>query len=291
MKLAVFNGDRLGVVEGDDVFDVTDAARGPRTWPPVFVNALIEGWPENRERLLEARAAAAPVPLSSVGLEPPVPCPLNLLGAPANYRAHIDEMKELGSTGRSMRELGFFLKATSSLLRPGGVVVLPKGSTRRFHHESELAVVIGRRCKDVPVERALDAVFGYSCILDLTMRMTDTFHEERVMRKSFDTFAPMGPWIVTADEVADPQDLHIALRVNGELRQEAHTSQMIVPVAEQISYISSVMTLQPGDVLATGTPEGVGDIVPGDKVSITIDGVGGFDVQVEEAPDYAPKRF
>ena len=111
------------------------------------------------------------------------------------------------------------------------------------------------------------------------------------MRKSFDTFTPMGPWIVTADEVPNPQDLDLELRVNGELRQQSSTSQMIVSISEQISYISSVMTLQPGDVIATGTPDGVGEIRPGDTVSIAIDRVGAFDVHVREAIACAPKSF
>jgi 2-keto-4-pentenoate hydratase/2-oxohepta-3-ene-1,7-dioic acid hydratase in catechol pathway len=291
MKLAVFDDNRLGVVEDDAIFDVTDAVTPTRSWPPVFVNALIDTWHESRSQVERARREAAAKPLASVELQPPVPCPLNIVGAPANYRKHIAEMGALGSGGRSMRELGFFLKASSSLLRPGGVVVLPKGSARRFDHECELAVVIGQRCKDVPVADALSVVFGYSCLMDLTLRISATQSEERAMRKSFDTFTPMGPWIVTADEVPNPQDLDLELRVNGELRQQSSTSQMIVSISEQISYISSVMTLQPGDVIATGTPDGVGEIRPGDTVSISIDRVGAFDVQVREAIACAPKSF
>jgi 2-keto-4-pentenoate hydratase/2-oxohepta-3-ene-1,7-dioic acid hydratase in catechol pathway len=153
-------------------------------------------------------------------------------------------------------------------------------------------VVIGKVTRNVTREQALASVFGYSCLIDVTMRIEkDVAEEERVMRKSFDTFTPMGPWIVTADEVPNPQDLDLELRVNGELRQQSSTSQMIVSISEQISYISSVMTLQPGDVIATGTPDGVGEIRPGDTVSIAIDRVGAFDVHVREAIACAPKSF
>jgi 2-keto-4-pentenoate hydratase/2-oxohepta-3-ene-1,7-dioic acid hydratase in catechol pathway len=290
MKLAVFDDNRLGVVEDDVIFDVSVVAP-TRSWPPVFVNALIDSWDQSRSQVERARQESAAKPLASVELQSPVPCPLNIVGAPANYGKHIAEMGALGSGGRSMKELGFFLKASSSLLRPGGAVVLPKGSARRFDHECELAVVIGQRCKDVPVADALAVVFGYSCLMDLTLRITGTQGEERAMRKSFDTFTPMGPWIVTADEVPNPQELDLELRVNGELRQRSNTSKMIVSIAEQISYISSVMTLHPGDVIATGTPDGVGQISPGDTVSIAIDGIGGFDVHVREATAYAPKPF
>jgi 2-keto-4-pentenoate hydratase/2-oxohepta-3-ene-1,7-dioic acid hydratase in catechol pathway len=291
VKIAAFDNDRVGVVRGDDVLDVSSVVPASRHWPPTHVSTLIAEWDERQAAVRAACETAAPVPLSQVSLLPPVQAPLHVVGAPANYRKHIAEMGSIGSGGRSMRELGFFLMAPSSLVGPGGRVLLPRGSDRRFHHECELAVVIGRRCRDVSVDAALGHVFGYAALMDLTMRMTEDLKEERTMRKSFDTFTPMGPWITTADEVPDPQDLRMELFVNDELRQQARTADMIVPIAEQISMISSVMTLQPGDVLATGTPDGVGDIRPGDVVRISIEHVGGFSVEVHEASDHAPVRF
>jgi 2-keto-4-pentenoate hydratase/2-oxohepta-3-ene-1,7-dioic acid hydratase in catechol pathway len=290
MKLATFNTDRVGIVEGDTIFDVTSAVPVGPSWPPTHMNSLIYQWQELKASVLEVRESVEGMPLSSVSLGAPVPAPLNLVAAPANYSRHIAEMGPLGS-GRSMRKLGFFLLASSSILAPGGRVILPKGSEREFHHECELAVVIGKPCKNVPVAAALEYVFGYTCVMDLTMRMTESHKEERVMRKSFDTFTPMGPWIVTADEISDPQQLTMELFVNNTRRQSATTADMIVSVAEQISLISSVMTLQPGDVVATGTPDGVGQIRPGDTVRIGIEGLGGFSVDVAESAVYAPVQF
>lgn len=290
MKLVVFDGDHVGVVEEDQVFDISQVVpRGP-AWPPTFMNSLIHRWSELATQVDAARRAGDGIPLDAVRLEAPVPMPGHIVGAPANYRRHIEEMGARGS-GRDMRELGFFLMAPSSVTGPGTRVVLPRDSVRDFHHECELAVVIGQRTKDVAVEDALSHVFGYSCLMDLTMRMTETLREERTMRKSFDTFTPMGPWILTADEVPDPQRLHLELFVNDERRQCASTGDMIVPVAEQIALVSSVMTLRPGDVIATGTPDGVGPIRPGDSVRIAISGIGGFAVDVVQADTCAPVRF
>ena len=194
--------------------------------------------------------------------------------------------------GRSAREQGFFMKASASLTGPARGIELPKGSTRRFDHESELAAIIGKTARNVKRENALDYVFGYSCLIDATMRIVkDVAEEERVMRKSFDTFTPLGPWIVTADEVGDPQGLSNQLFVNGECRQDANTRDMIVGVAELIELVSSVMTLYPGDVIATGTPEGMGPIKAGDKVTIRIERVGEMTVDVRETETVPPFLF
>ena len=291
MKLAVFNDHRVGVVENDMIYDVTAVLPESPGWPLTYMSSLIFAWDERKSAVLSARESASGIPLADVQLLTPSPAPAHIVAAAANYREHIAEMGVMGSGGRSMNELGFFLIAPSSIQRPGGTVVLPRGSSRSFHHESELAVIIGRHCKNVDVESALDYVFGYSCLMDMTMRMTVDLREERSMRKSFDTFTPVGPWIVTADEVPDPQQLELALYVNEERRQSATTADMIVSIAQQIALASSVMTLQPGDILATGTPSGVGEVLPGDVVRIEIENVGGFSVSVEEAAEYAPVRF
>lgn len=291
MKLAVFDDHRVGVVNGHDVLDVTTAVPAGPPWPPTYMNSLINEWDRREALVLEAQKNATGLPLAEARLLPPVPAPSTIVAAPANYRKHIDEMGSRGSGGRSMRDLGFFLLAPSSVVGPGARVLLPKKSSREFHHECELAVVIGRCCKNVNVSDALSHVFGYTCLMDLTMRMTDTLKEERVMRKSFDTFTPMGPWLVTADEVPDPQNLTLELYVDDERRQRASTSDMIVSIAEQIALASSVMTLHPGDVLATGSPDGVGPIQAGNTVRIEIENVGGFAVEVDQAREFAPVRF
>ncbi|WP_296560636.1 fumarylacetoacetate hydrolase family protein [Pigmentiphaga sp.] len=295
MKIAVFNDYRVGLVEGDSIYDITSAIPGASpAWPAIFMTRAIADWQSLRPRVLEARTTATPVPLSSVRLLPPNPCPIQVIAAPANYRKHIAEMGAMAVTrkGRSAREQGFFMKSTASLTGPARGIELPRSVTRRFDHESELAVIIGKTCRNVPRAQALDAVFGYSCLIDVTMRIEkDVAEEERVMRKSFETFTPLGPWITTADEIADPQQLSNQLFVNGELRQDANTRDMIVGVAELIELASSVMTLYPGDVLATGTPEGIGPIRAGDKVAIRIDQVGQMEVGVREADAGTPFGF
>ncbi len=295
MKIAVFDDYRVGLVEDDQIYDVTSAipdASG--TWPPVFMNRVIANWKAIVPRLREARRDAPALPLASVRLLPPNPCPVHVLAAPANYRKHIAEMGAMAVTkkGRSAREQGFFMKASGSLTGPARGIELPRGSTRRFDHESELAVVIGKTARNVRREQALNYVFGYSCLIDVTMRIVkDIAEEERVMRKSFETFTPLGPWIVTADEVGDPQQLRNQLFVNGECRQDANTGDMIVGVAELIELASSVMTLYPGDVIASGTPQGIGPIQAGDKVKIRIEKVGEMAVNVRESDEVPPFLF
>ncbi|MBK4739015.1 fumarylacetoacetate hydrolase family protein [Noviherbaspirillum pedocola] len=295
MKIAVFDDYRVGLVEGDQIYDVTSAipdASG--AWPPVFMNRAIADWEAVAPRLREARRSARTLPLDSVRLLPPNPCPVHVLAAPANYAKHIAEMGAMAVTkkGRTAREQGLFMKASGSLTGPARGIELPRGSKRRFDHESELAVVIGKTARNVRREQALDHVFGYSCLIDVTMRIVkDVAEEERVMRKSFETFTPLGPWIVTADEVGDPQKLRNQLFVNGECRQDANTADMIVDVAELIELASSVMTLYPGDVIASGTPQGIGPIRAQDKVMIRIEKVGEMTVYVRETDAVAPFLF
>ncbi len=294
MKLAVFGNHRVGVVEGDQVYDVTDAVPGAGpSWPPMYMNALIARWDELAPRIAEKRRDAKAMPLASVSLLPPNPCPVHVIAAPANYRKHIGEIGARSvSKGRTAEQQGFFMKSTASLVGAGGAIELPKGSSRRFDHESELAVILGKRARNVPRADAMKYVFGYSCLVDVTMRIEPgVAEEERVTRKSFETFTPLGPWIVTADEVADPHALRNQLWVNGQPKQDANTRDMIVNIPALIELISSVMTLNPGDVIASGTPEGVGPIAPGDKVRIAIESVGEMTLPVREAAAFSPRRF
>jgi 2-keto-4-pentenoate hydratase/2-oxohepta-3-ene-1,7-dioic acid hydratase in catechol pathway len=295
MKIAVFNDYRVGIVEGDSIYDVTAAfPNASGAWPPVFMTQAIASWDTLLPQVQQARKSAVAIPLASVKLLPPNPCPVQVVAAPSNYRKHIAEMGALAVTkkGRSAREQGFFMKSTASLTGPARGIELPRGSGRRFDHESELAVIIGKTTRNVTRENALASVFGYSCLIDVTMRIEkDVAEEERVMRKSFETFTPLGPWIVTADEVGDPQELSNQLFVNGECRQDANTRDMIVGVAELIELVSSVMTLYPGDVIASGTPEGIGPIKAGDKVTIRIAKIGEMTVDVKETETVPPFRF
>lgn len=294
MKLAVNTQHRVGVVEGDQFYDVTDAVPGASpAWPPMYMNRLIAEWTALGPKVAAARKAASPVALASMKLLPPNPCPVHVIAAPANYRKHIGEIGARSvSKGRTAEQQGFFMKSTASLVGAGGAIELPRGSTRRFDHESELAVIIGRRARNVPRAEAMDYVFGYSCLMDITMRIEPgVAEEERVTRKSFETFTPLGPWIITADEIADPHALRNQLWVNGVSKQDANTRDMIVNIPTLIELISSVMTLNPGDVIASGTPEGVGPIVPGDYIRIGIESVGEMTLPVVEAGAFSPRRF
>ena len=188
-----------------------------------------------------------------------------------NYAAHA---KELGN--EVPKEPLLFLKAPSALVGPGGAIVLPKESAR-VEHEAELAVVIGRRVKRVAKEDALSAVFGYTCACDVTARDLQKKDGQWSRAKGFDTFCPIGPWIETE---LDPKDRHITLSIDGKTRQDGRTSSMIFDVPSLIAYVSAAMTLEPGDVILTGTPEGVGPLAAGEHVVIAIEGIGELAVGV-----------
>jgi 2-keto-4-pentenoate hydratase/2-oxohepta-3-ene-1,7-dioic acid hydratase in catechol pathway len=204
----------------------------------------------------------------------PVLKPSKIVAAAANYRDHASEMS--GDRGTIERQ-GFFLKAPSSLLAPGGTVRLPVPG-RRTDYEGELAVVIGKCASGLSEDDALDAVLGYTCLLDISLRG----EEDRGFRKSFDTFTPLGKGLVPRDSVADLSSCELTTLVNGEVRQQAPLSQMIFAVPRLLAWISSAMTLLPGDVIATGTPQGVGPLHAGDEVSVEITGVSALNVQVAE---------
>lgn len=296
MKIASFNDHRVGVVSQAGLLDVTSALPAfLAQLPEQRINWLIANWRDAKPLIEEAAAGAKPVAIDGVQLLPANPAPPAIYAAPANYRKHIGELGAQHSVtkgGKSAREMGFFLKSPASVVGAGRTLLLPRGSTRRFDHESELAVIIGQGGRDIPRERALQHVFGYACLIDATMRLEKgTLEEERTMRKSFDTFTPLGPWLVTADEVGDPGDLSNQLWVNDELRQSANTGEMIVDVPELIEMISSVLTLKTGDVIASGTPSGVGAMAPGDVVRIEIERVGSMSVRVAERETVAPRPY
>lgn len=232
---------------------------------------------------IEALVAGAPmVDSTSVVLLPVVPDPSKIVAAPVNYRNHQLEMNE----DSHIDALGVFLKAPSSVLGDGGVVRLPYVD-RRFDQEGEFAAVIGRRARDVPEERALDYVFGYTCLLDMTMRGG----EDRSVRKSFDTFTPIGPTVVDRHDLPPIAELELRLRVNGALRQRADLGDLIWSVGRLISYVSSVMTLNPGDIVTTGTPEGVGAVQHGDRIDVQVTGLDLLTVSVSaEGAGICPTR-
>jgi len=194
------------------------------------------------------------------------PCePTKIVAVGRNYAEHAAEMQSQVPT-----EPLVFLKPPSAVIGPGAAIVYPPIS-QRVDYEAELAVVIGRRARNVPANEALDFVLGYTCGNDVTARDLQRKDGQWTRSKSFDTFCPLGPWIVTG---LDASDLPIESRVNGAVKQRSRTSQMIFPVAELIRHITQVMTLEPGDVILTGTPAGIGPLQPGDRVEVEIEGIG-----------------
>ena len=205
--------------------------------------------------------------LAEVTLLPPV-CPTKIVCVGRNYVAHAAEHGVEVPT-----EPLLFLKPPSSIIGPGDSIVVPSLS-QRVEHEAELAVVIGKRCRNITPEQAWDYVLGVACSNDVTARDLQRKDGQWTRGKGFDTFCPVGPWVVTGLREAEIVDLAVTCRVNGEVRQEGRTSQMVFSPAMLIAYAASVMTLEPGDVFLTGTPSGVGVLVPGDVVEVEIEDIG-----------------
>lgn len=204
-------------------------------------------------------------PLAEVRLVAPM-LPSKVIAIGKNYADHAREMG-----GEAPAEPVVFLKPSTSVVGPGEPIAYPEKLSQRVDYEGELAVVIGRLCRDVPAERAHDVIFGYTCANDVTARDLQSRDGQWSRAKGFDTFCPLGPWIETS---LDPADLALTTTLNGELRQSARTSQLLHDVPALIAYVSAVMTLLPGDVILTGTPAGVGPMSVGDEVSVGIEGIG-----------------
>jgi len=283
MKLCRFDDNRLGVVDGDGVRDVSAVlAKLPRAaYPFPKHDALIAHLGKLRPAIEKAAKSAKAKPLKKVKLLSPVANPGKIIAAPVNYRKHLEEALadkgiHHGNLVQEIHKAGMFLKATSALVGPGEGVKLVH-TERRNDHEVEVAVVIGKAAKNVPKEKAMACVAGYCIGLDMTIRGP----EERSLRKSPDSYCVLGPWLVTADEIPDPGQLALSIQVNGETRQDAHTSDLILSVAELIEWGSSFYTLHPGDVLLTGTPQGVGPVKPGDVMLARVERIGAMQVKVK----------
>jgi len=287
MRLCRFGSGSLGLVEGTTVRDVTaaldvlPACRYPL--PPY--DLMIAHLDRVLERARAIAASAPPMPLAAVKLLSPVANPSKIVCAPVNYQKHLDEVRDQsqlhhGNPGHTapIHTAGLFLKAISALVGPGEGIALRK-LDRRNDHEVELAVVIGKPAKSVSRHDALGYVAGYAIGLDITIRGA----EERSLRKSPDSYAVLGPWLVTPDEIANPGELDLRIAVNGEERQNSNTRYMILGVAQLIEYASSFYTLNPGDIIITGTPEGVSPIQPGDVISAYVERIGTMEVNVRAA--------
>jgi 2-keto-4-pentenoate hydratase/2-oxohepta-3-ene-1,7-dioic acid hydratase in catechol pathway len=272
MKLCRYDDDRLGVVRGDLVHDVTEAQTEIRKSASYVMrgDAVVAALPQWRERIERMADKAPGKPIAQVKLLSPVARPSKLTCAPTNYQAHINEMQAAAAKPGSqvvahqsarILEAGMFLKSNSSLVGPSEGIPL-RFPDRRNDHEIELVMVIGKTGSDIPQANALDYVACYCLGLDITVRG----REDRSFRKSVDGYAVAGPWMVTADEIPDPDALPLTLTVNGEVRQNSNTSDLIYNCRRLIEFASSFYTLYPGDLLYTGTPEGVGPVKPGDVI-------------------------
>jgi len=282
MRIAWFNGGRLGLVENDRVYDVSAALRRlpPLSYPGPWGDPLIANLETMREAIAAARSEASSIAIAEARFASPVARPSKIVGTPVNYLKHAEEAAANRDvfTHRyqgGIEEQGLFLKAVSALVGPGeGVRV--RFPDRRTDHEMELGVIIGTPAAAIAEAEALAHIAGYAIALDMVVRGP----EDRSFRKSVDSYAVLGPWLVTADEIADPGNLDFSLAVNGKVRQRSNTRFMIMSIARQIAWASTFYTLWPGDIIMTGTCEGVGQVRPGDTMRCEIESVGDMEVRV-----------
>ncbi|MBI2886420.1 MAG: fumarylacetoacetate hydrolase family protein [Chloroflexi bacterium] len=286
MKLALFQSlpgaadtaVRPGVLTGDGIVDVSEAvARFDARTPQEVMVAIIEHYDLLRPELERLSSSGRRLPLAAVRLRPPLPRPGKILCCIGNYWEHAE---------REPRPLNMFLKNPDAVIGPGDTIVLPEFTEPYvFQHEAELAIVIKGPAKQVSQADYRRAVFGYTCIIDVSARAQgrQTWRSGSWMGKSFDTFAPLGPCIATADEIADPNNLHVQFWNNGDLRHDYNTNDMEHRVPELIEFASAIMTLNSGDVIACGTNhEGLGPLQDGELAEIEIQGIGRMALKVAD---------
>ncbi len=276
MKLCYFNDYRLGVIEADTVVDVTDAVKDiPHLHNRDLIIGLIEKWDSHKAKVEKAAASTTAMPLRNVRLRPPVPRPGNIVCMAVNY------MED--GTLKEKPQINAFHKAPTAVIGDGDTMVLPDVPASIFEGEAELALVIGKRATRVSQADAMKHIFGYTCFIDGSARGLPPPGNVFFQMKSRDTFAPIGPCIVTADEIADPQNLAITLKNNGEVMQKFNTSDMAHQIARCIEWASSIHTLEPGDILATGTNHrGLNSFMDGDKIELTVEKVGTLHITVKD---------
>jgi 2,4-didehydro-3-deoxy-L-rhamnonate hydrolase len=285
MKLCRFDEDRLGVVVGNMVHDVTAAQDEIRKSARYDMkgDAVIAALPTWRPRIEEMAKTVAGKPLSSVKLLSPIARPSKTMAAPTNYKKHIEEMRSRTDLPREATQrqppdigkAGIFLKSNSSIVGPSEGIPL-RFLDRTNEHEIELVAVIGKQGTNIPKDKAKEYIAGYTLGLDMTCRGG----EDRSFRKSIDGYSVLGPWFVTADEIANPDDVTVTLTVNGVLKQTADTKDLIYDIGRLVEFASSFYTLYPGDVYYTGTPQGVSPVKPGDVLRGKCDQVGEFEITV-----------
>ncbi len=276
MKLCYFNDYRLGVVKGDKVVDVTDAVKDlPHRDTRDLIVALIANWETHKAKVEAAASAGKGVALSGVRLRAPVPRPGNIDCMAVNY------MED--GTLKEKPAINAFHKAATAVIGDGDTMVLPDVPATIFEGEAELALVIGKRATNVSQADAFRHIFGYTCFIDGSARGLPPPGNVFFQMKSRETFAPIGPWIVTADEIADPQKLGIELKNNGTTMQKFNTDDMAHHIPRAVEWLSSIHTLEPGDIVATGTNHrGLHAFMDGDRVELTIEKVGTLRIGVKD---------
>ena len=274
MKLAFFDDFKLGVVKGDNIVDVSaTVADIPHTGPGDLMSGLIARWDAYKGKLEAAVAAGAGVALSGVRIGPPVPKPGNIVCMAVNYMEN--------GTLPKKPQINAFHKAATAVIGPNDTMVLPDEPATIFEGEAEMALVIGKRASNVPAAQAMSYIFGYMNFIDGSARGLPS--AGFFAMKSRATFCPIGPFLVTADEVADPQNLPVKLWVNGECKQDFNTNDMAHQIPRCIEWASSVHTLEPGDILATGTNHrGLSSFMDGDVVELEVQGLGRLKFNVKD---------
>jgi 2-keto-4-pentenoate hydratase/2-oxohepta-3-ene-1,7-dioic acid hydratase in catechol pathway len=276
MKLAFFDDFKLGVVTGDKVVDVSDVVKDiPRMGPQDVIRGVIEQWGTYKGKLADAAAKAQGKPVSEVKFRAPLPKPENIICMAVNY------MED--GTLPEPAPINAFMKSPSSIIGDGDTMVLPDMAATIFEGEAEFAVVIGKKATNVQAADAMNYVFGYTNFIDGSARgvvpPTNVFYQ----MKSRDTFAPIGPYIVTADEIADPHKLPIVLTNNGTVMQKFNSDDMAHKIPRCIEWVTAIHTLLPGDIVATGTNHrGLNPFMDGDKVELTTEGLGTLHITVKD---------
>ncbi len=276
MKLAYFDEFKLGVVKGDAIFDVSAVVKGlPHAGPGDLISAVIANFAAYRGKLDDAAATAAAIPLASVRLRPTLPKPGNIVCMAVNYMEN--------GTLPKPAPINAFHKSAAAIIGPDDTMVLPDVPATIFEGEAEMALVIGKRATGVPAAEAMDYVFGYINFIDGSARGLPPAGNVFFQMKSRDTFAPIGPYLVTKDEIDDPQKLPINLWVNGELKQSFNTDDMAHDIGRCIEWVTSIQTLEPGDILATGTNHrGLSSFMDGDVVELETEGLGRLRINIRD---------
>ena len=282
MKICRYDDERIGLVQDDGIHDVTSVASdlGSFRYPLPKYDPFIAALDSLKGKLQEAANRSKGIPVDKVKFLAPVANPGKIIAAPVNYTKHLEEALadkgiHHGNLINEIHKAGMFLKATSAVVGPGQGVKLIH-TDRRNDHEVELAIVIGKTAKNVSAAEAPSHVAGFCIGLDMTIRGS----EERSFRKSPDSYCVLGPWLVTPDEVGSPAELQLSITVNGEPRQNANTNDLILNVGELIAWGSSFYSLHPGDVILSGTPQGVGPVKVGDTMLAKIERIGSMQVKV-----------